>query len=65
MNVAVGCFCDPEGLEGLAHFLGMSLVASFKSNFVFDFKISSTNILGKYFCYIQILTRTSSSLHEP
>jgi insulysin len=22
MNVSVGYFCDPEGLEGLAHFLG-------------------------------------------
>lgn len=24
MNVSVGAFSDPEGLEGLAHFLGMS-----------------------------------------
>jgi insulysin len=22
MNVSVGCFSDPDGLEGLAHFLG-------------------------------------------
>jgi hypothetical protein len=22
MNVSVGYFCDPEGLPGLAHFLG-------------------------------------------
>jgi proteasome assembly chaperone (PAC2) family protein len=22
MNVSVGYFCDPDGLEGLAHFLG-------------------------------------------
>lgn len=22
MNVSIGYFCDPEGLEGLAHFLG-------------------------------------------
>nr|CAB3458371.1 unnamed protein product [Digitaria exilis] len=26
MNVSVGYFCDPDGLEGLAHFLGQCSV---------------------------------------
>lgn len=26
MDVRVGSFCDPEGLEGLAHFLGECFV---------------------------------------
>jgi insulysin len=28
MNVSVGYFCDPDGLEGLAHFLGQCSVSS-------------------------------------
>jgi hypothetical protein len=29
MNVSVGYFCDPDGLAGLAHFLGECSVLSF------------------------------------
>jgi hypothetical protein len=28
MNVSVGYFCDPDGLEGLAHFLGQFSVSA-------------------------------------
>ncbi|CAJ1911853.1 unnamed protein product [Sphenostylis stenocarpa] len=31
MNVGVGSFSDPAGLEGLAHFLGISAFSSFDS----------------------------------
>lgn len=44
MNVAVGYYCDPDGLEGLAHFLGTSLVVSFLQVLFVDVKISSAGI---------------------
>lgn len=34
MNVSVGAFCDPVGLEGLAHFLGIFNVSCGKFEFV-------------------------------
>ncbi|TYJ16180.1 hypothetical protein E1A91_A10G232600v1 [Gossypium mustelinum] len=38
MNVSVGSFCDPDGLEGLAHFLGRTnaFTASEMTNYFFD-----------------------------
>ncbi|OMO99560.1 hypothetical protein COLO4_13216 [Corchorus olitorius] len=32
MNVSVGSFCDPDGLEGLAHFLEPMLIYIYLSN---------------------------------
>lgn len=32
MNVGVGYFCDPEGLEGLAHFLGIYLLICYSDS---------------------------------
>lgn len=36
MNVAVGAFCDPDGLEGLAHFLGIFFLTG-EVSYVFFF----------------------------
>ncbi|TYI50156.1 hypothetical protein E1A91_D12G082200v1 [Gossypium mustelinum] len=38
MNVGVGSFCDPDGLEGLAHFLGRTnaFTAFEMTNYFFD-----------------------------
>ncbi|KAB2000905.1 hypothetical protein ES319_D12G263800v1 [Gossypium barbadense] len=38
MNVGVGSFCDPDGLEGLAHFFGSTnaFTASEMTNYFFD-----------------------------
>lgn len=48
MNVCVGAFSDPEGLEGLAHFLGM--ISLLQNRFIFY--VASLSLL---FCLVFIL----------
>ncbi|KAB2035521.1 hypothetical protein ES319_D04G157800v1 [Gossypium barbadense] len=51
MNVGVGSFCDPDGLEGLAHFL-----ASEMTNYFFDVNID---------CFEEALDRFAQFLIKP
>ncbi|XP_052485279.1 insulin-degrading enzyme-like 1, peroxisomal isoform X2 [Gossypium raimondii] len=58
MNVGVGSFCDPDGLEGLAHFLGSTnaFTASEMTNYFFDVNTD---------CFEEALDRFAQFLIKP